>query len=68
MKRTGETVVISATQGVNPRLQGSGSAIIIKYQDDCNKLSTSLNTRIAPYFDWINVQMLPYGERLVSID
>ena len=69
VKRKGETVVISATQGGNPLLQGPDSKEIFKNRDDdCNKLNTSLNTRVAPYFDWINAQMAPFGERLESID
>jgi Trypsin len=69
VKRNGETVVISATQGGTPLLQGPEAAgIFASGADDCNKLSTSLNTRVAPYFDWINTQMSSYGEHLVSVD
>ena len=70
VKRNGETVLISATEGVNARLQGpEAENILANGEDDCNKLSTSLNTRIAPYFDWINAEMTKYGsERLISID
>ena len=66
VKRNGETVLISATQGYNNLLHDVGE---IKNSDDsCNKLNTSLSTRIEPYFDWLNEQMKPYGESLTSID
>lgn len=68
VRRNGEMTLISITHGVNYLLQGKESQDIIKFQDDCNLLSTSLNTKIAPYYDWINEKIFVFGEKLISID
>jgi secreted trypsin-like serine protease len=69
VKRNTETVIISVTHGFNASLQGKETIPIFKNKEDiCNKINTSLSTRVAPYFDWINNQMKPYGEKFESID
>ncbi len=65
----GEAILLSATQGSSVFWLGKKAYdIMIINEDDCNKLSTSINTRIAPYVDWLNSKMQSRGEQLVLVN
>ena len=64
--RNGEALLISATQGTSLFWQGP-DYIIDPKTDDCNLGVTSLNTRIAPYMEWLNKKMSSANESLVQV-
>lgn len=65
----GEALLLSATQGVHGFWLGKKAYdILANNEDDCNKLSTSINTRIGPYVDWLNSKMKASGEQLVIVN
>ncbi|WP_158997918.1 trypsin-like serine protease [Pigmentibacter ruber] len=65
----GEALLLSATQGASGFWLGKKAhEILVNEEDDCNKLSTSINTRIAPYTDWLNSKMSARGESLVLVN
>ncbi|MGY3804553.1 trypsin-like serine protease [Pigmentibacter ruber] len=69
ISENGEPLLISATQSGDPFWLGKKAAnIVLNKEDDCNKLSTSINTRIAPYTDWLNKKMSARGESLVLVN
>ena len=66
---SGEALLLSATQGSARFWLGKKAGDIHdNYEDDCNKLSTSINTRIAPYVDWLNAKMKTKNEQLVLVN
>lgn len=67
--RNGEALLISATQGSTAVWLGKKAEIFYyNKEDDCNKLSTSISTRIAPYVLWLNAVMQPKGEQLQLVE
>ncbi|KAB8040916.1 trypsin-like serine protease [Silvanigrella paludirubra] len=66
--RNGEAVLISATQGLNAIWQGDEVIDVLNNRKDSCEYENGLNTRIAPYVDWVNTIMKKSGESLVLID
>lgn len=67
--RNGENVLLSATQGVSAYYLGAvASQIGYPGYDDCNLLDVSLNTRIAPYVDWMNDEMRLSRESIQTVN
>ncbi|WGL59856.1 trypsin-like serine protease [Pigmentibacter sp. JX0631] len=65
----GEPLLLSSTQGGSEFWLGKKfKDIIANKEDDCNKLNTSINTRIAPYTEWLNTKMSTRGESLVLVN
>ncbi|KAB8040914.1 trypsin-like serine protease [Silvanigrella paludirubra] len=60
--RKGELVLISSTTGYNFTLQGNANV-----NDLCIDLKQSLNTRVAPYIDWIREVMKPHKEQPIVL-
>ena len=65
--RNDEAVLISASEGFNSYWQGKELYHFMKSGKDTCKYESALNTRIAPYVDWLNDKMKLSGESLVLV-
>jgi secreted trypsin-like serine protease len=65
--RNDEAVLISASEGFNPYWQGIDLYYFMKSGKDICTYRSALNTRIAPYVDWLNNIMKFTGESLVLV-
>lgn len=66
--RNDEAVLISASEGFNPYWQGKDLYYFMKTGKDICTYRSALNTRIAPYIDWLNNIMKLTDESLVLVN